>query len=400
MQMLAVVADILKIIGIILLCIIAILLAVILLALFCPWRYCVDVRKEGKLTGKAAVSWLLHILMAEVIYCDAVNLRIRVFGIPVYDKSKREARAAEKEKAAKERKARAEEKAAKKRKTERDQEARQREETAPKPPDTEGNQQPQPDMTAASVDAETPAEGQYVQDNEGQGRNENVQDRIAQDRNVHNEKLKDKITQDQNVRKEDVQDKTAQGKNIRKEKDQDKTVRRKNGKVWWEFPQYFFELLMEWAQKLLEMLLFLPELIEGPVEELEKKILSVVDQAQYYMKLLQKKGSKWVIGFLKIRIFKVLKHIRPRHSKIDLYYAADDPAKAADMMAYYGMALPFLPKHTNFTAELGEPRLEGTIRIKGRVCLIVILWHGLSVILNKKVKTFLKLFKEGRKTTA
>lgn len=355
MQMLAVVADILKIIGIILLCIIAILLAVILLVLFCPWRYCVDVRKEGKLTGKAAVSWLLHMIMAEVIYCDAVNLRIRVFGIPIYDKLKREARAEEKEKAAKERKARAEEKAAKKRKAERDQETRQREETAPKLSDTDGNRQPQPDMTAASVNSETPADAQYIQDNEGQDRNENVQD---------------------------------------------KTVRRKTGKAWWEFPQYFFELLMEWAQKLLEMLLFLPELIEGPVEELEKKILSVVDQAQYYTKLLQKKGSKWVIDFLKMRIFKVLKHICPRHSKIDLYYAADDPAKVADMMAYYGMALPFLPKHTNFTAELGEPRLEGTIRIKGRVCLIVILWHGLSVILNKKVKTFLKLFKEGRKTTA
>lgn len=365
MQMLAVIADILKIIGIILLCIIAILLAAILLALFCPWRYCVDVRKEGKLTGKAAVSWLLHILMAEVIYCDAVNLRIRVFGIPIYDKLKREARAAEKEKAAKERKTRAEEKAAKKQKAEQDQETRQREETAPKLPDVEGNRQPQPDMTAASADAETPMEGQDI--------------------NVRNEEVQDKITQEKIIQNEEIQD---------------KTVRRKYGKVWWEFPQYFFELLMEWAQKLLEMLLFLPELMEGPVEELEKKILSAVDQAQYYTKLLQKKDSKWVIDFLKMRIFKVLKHIRPRHSKIDLYYAADDPAKVADMMAYYGMALPFLPKHTNFTAELGEPRLDGTIRIKGRVCLIVILWHGLSVILNKKVKTFLKLFKEGRKTTA
>lgn len=319
MQMLAVILDILKIIGIILLCIIVILLTVILLALFSPWRYCVDVKKEKQLTGKAVISWLLFLLRIEVNYRETTNLRIRVLGIPVYDKLKREAQTAAKEQ----------------------KKGRKKEETALEPDDvdTEGPA-PQPDITAASMDQEETAPVKHTQSRKN---------------------------------------------------------RWKTGKVWWEFPQYFFELLMGWAEKLLEMLLFLPELFEGPVERFEKKISSIVGQVEYYTKLLQKKGSKWVIDFLKLRITKVLKHIWPRNSRIDLYYAADDPAKVADMMAYYGMALPFLPRHTNFTAELGEPKLEGTIRIRGRVCLIVLLWHGLSIYLNKKVKIFLNLLKEGRK---
>lgn len=345
MQMLAVIVDILKIIGIILLCIIATLLIIILLVLFCPWRYCVDVKKEEKLTGKAAVSWLLVVLRLEVIYREAVNLRVRVFGIPVYDKLKREAKAAE----------RKEKEAAKRQ----EKEAKTKDEK-----ESDGaDQASQPEMTAAAVD-------------------ENKLTEIAPSEisSSENDEQKTALT------KKDSGEHTKKGKS-----------RRKSKKVWWEFPQYFFELLMGWAEKLLEMLLSLPELIEGPVERLEKKIASIIDKVEYYTKLFQKKGSKWVLDFLKLRIFKVLRHIRPRNARINLYYAADDPAKVANMMAYYGIALPWLPRHTNFTAELGEPKLEGSIRIKGRICLIVLLWHGLNIYLNKKVKTFLRLLKEGQK---
>lgn len=350
MQMLAVILDILKIIGIILLCIIAALLIIILLVLFCPWRYCVDVGKEEKLTGKAAVSWLLVLLRAEVIYQGAVNLRIRVLGIPVYDKLKREAKAAERQEKA----------AAKEQKRER--------KTKDKKKSDGGGQAAQPDIAAASVEED--------------GLTENIPLETASTPSVSSEN-------DLHKKESSIK---ASGKDAKNGKS-----RQKNKKVWWEFPQYFFELLMGWAEKLLEMLLNLPELIEGPTERMEKKIASVIGKAEYYTKLFQKKGSQWVLDYLKLRIFKVLKHIRPRNARLDLYYAADDPAKVADMMAYYGMALPWLPKHTNFTAELGEPKLEGSIRIKGRVCLIVLLWHGLAIWLNKKVKTFLKLFKEGQK---
>lgn len=350
MQMLAVILDILKIIGIILLCIIAALLIIILLVLFCPWRYCVDVGKEEKLTGKAAVSWLLVVLRLEVIYREAVNLRVRVLGIPVYDKLKREAKAAERQEKA----------AAKEQKRER--------KTKDKKKSDGGEQAAQPDIAAASVEED--------------GLTENIPPETASTQIVSSDN-------DLHKKESTIKDPGKDAKNGKS--------RQKNKKVWWEFPQYFFELLMGWAEKLLEMLLNLPELIEGPTERMEKKIASVIGKAEYYTKLFQTKGSQWVLDYLKLRIFKVLKHIRPRNARIDLYYAADDPAKVADMMAYYGMALPWLPRHTNFTAELGEPKLEGSIRIKGRVCLIVLLWHGLAIWLNKKVKTFLKLFKEGQK---
>lgn len=332
MQMLAVIVEILKIIGIILLSIIAVLLTVILLVLFWPLRYSVNVGKKEKLTGKVVVSWLLHIFRAEIIYQEVVNLKIRVFGLPIYDKSKREKQAEDR----------------------REKETAKEQNKAEKASDQNASgvdeQKLQPDMTAASVEEDDePLEG--------------------------------------------LQNKDAS----QKEHTEFSRKHKKRGKIWWEFPQYLFEMLMEWAEKLLERLLFLPEYVEGPTERLEKKIVSVIDQVEYYTKLLQKKGSKWVIDFLKIRIFKVLNHIRPRNSRIDLYYAADDPAKVADMMAYYGMALPFLPRHTNFTAELGEPRMEGIIKVKGRIFLIVLLWHGLSIYHNKKVKTFLKLLK--RETT-
>ena len=53
---------ILKVIGVILLVILGLILAAVLLILFVPVRYRVDVSFEGKPDGEAAVSWLLHLV--------------------------------------------------------------------------------------------------------------------------------------------------------------------------------------------------------------------------------------------------------------------------------------------------------------------------------------------------
>ena len=97
MQMLAVILDILKIIGILLLCIVVFLLVFLLLLLFYPFSYCVNLKKEEQLTGKIILSWLLHFLALEVIYREGVNIRVKLVGIPVYDKRKQEEKAARKE---------------------------------------------------------------------------------------------------------------------------------------------------------------------------------------------------------------------------------------------------------------------------------------------------------------
>lgn len=346
--MLATILYILKIIGIVLLCILGFVLVVVLLVLFCPWKYCIDVSKETQITGRARVYWLFYFLIADVLYQDGVNIRCRVLGIVVYDKQRRERKAAE----------RAEKEAAKKNKNKR-----------------------QPQLTAADISEGAEQDVSAVSISE---KNTSDADRPEPDILTLEESV-------QNFSKEDHGSKErpdAKGEQDSKEK-----RKNKNRRAWWEFPQFFFELIIEWIEKVVDFLFRLPDILNDWTEHLEEKVEDLIDKYDYYTKLLQKKGSIWVISFLKNTLFSLLKHICPKRSKINITYANEDPANVANMMAYYGMAMPFLPKHTTFTAELGEPKLEGTVRIKGRIFLIFILWHGLKVFFNKKVRMFLKLLK-------
>ena len=87
--MLSVVLTILKIIGFILLGIIALVLLIVLAVLFVPVRY----RAAGEadipeIQARGRVSWLLHIVHVSFIYDDSGGvLRIRIFGIPVKKKA-------------------------------------------------------------------------------------------------------------------------------------------------------------------------------------------------------------------------------------------------------------------------------------------------------------------------
>ena len=76
---------ILKVIGVILLVILALLLTAVLLILFVPVRYRADVLFEGKPDGEAAVSWLLHLVRIRVSYHEHADVSGRVLWFKLLD---------------------------------------------------------------------------------------------------------------------------------------------------------------------------------------------------------------------------------------------------------------------------------------------------------------------------
>ena len=80
----AVFLSVLRIIGIVLLCILAAILLMILLVLFVPFRYRVDAGKEDKLHARARVHWLLYFVIVDLLYDDGINMRLKILGIPFY----------------------------------------------------------------------------------------------------------------------------------------------------------------------------------------------------------------------------------------------------------------------------------------------------------------------------
>ena len=89
----AVLLTILKIIGIVLLCIIGLILLIAAILLFVPIRYriCADKSDpEGDISAAAKVSFLLHIVSAAFIYSGGTDLSVRLFGIKIYPRKKKD----------------------------------------------------------------------------------------------------------------------------------------------------------------------------------------------------------------------------------------------------------------------------------------------------------------------
>ena len=80
--------GVLKIIGIILLTVLALLLVLLLLLLFVPFRYkAAGSLHELKPDGSVRVSWLLHIVSAELSLHEGVKLlTVRLFGFRILRK--------------------------------------------------------------------------------------------------------------------------------------------------------------------------------------------------------------------------------------------------------------------------------------------------------------------------
>lgn len=79
----ATIIPVLKITGIVLLCILALVLLLILLILFVPVRYRVRGSYSESVDVRGYVSYLLHIVHVSLRYTDELRLTLHIFGIPI-----------------------------------------------------------------------------------------------------------------------------------------------------------------------------------------------------------------------------------------------------------------------------------------------------------------------------
>lgn len=315
--MLAVFLSVLKVIGIILLSVLLFVIALLLLLLFWPFFYKIDVQKRESFMGIAKVSWFLHLVVAEAIFSDGFNLRIKLLGIPIYDKQKKDSK--------------------------------------------------------EEVSGEKKSETDSSDNNEKKSsKKTKVED---SDFELYETPEEEKIP--------------IENKKSSQEKSNPKAIKEARGKT----KKSFGDRLSEFWEKILNFLDCLPDHIDDFCSKIEEKLDSIAETIAYYDCLLSKKGTAWVIEFCKKEIFLILKHLKPYKVKIDLAHAAEDPEKVAKMYQYYGMALPFLPKDTQFASDFGEDKMEFGVKMKGRFFLFYLVFHVLKLILNKKVKKFIKLVK-------
>ncbi len=147
----------------------------------------------------------------------------------------------------------------------------------------------------------------------------------------------------------------------------------------------------------IEILFGLPEKISNTFEKIEDKIEAVsdkaeslVDKAKWGLDLLQSKMFKDVFSVAKKEILAIIKHILPYKLKGSVEYGTGDPASTGEILAMLASIYPILPKDLSISPDFEESLLNCNLVLKGRIRLIVLVFHGVKILLNKQVRRLIK----------
>lgn len=126
------------------------------------------------------------------------------------------------------------------------------------------------------------------------------------------------------------------------------------------------------------------------------KAKKILDQLQFYLELLQEEDSRILFAHVLFRLGRILKSIRPRKIKGEIYFGTGSPDTTGYCMAVYGMLLPSLGNNISVTPDFEHAVLTGELFVRGRITVLFFVHHGLRVLLDRRLHSRVKKIRKGR----
>ncbi len=353
--MLHILLLILKIIGIVLLCILGLLLLGIACALFVPVRYRIEaVRKEGAeeppVTVTVKVTWLLHFINVLVRFNGSLSARIRLLFITVFRLPKKEKRGGRKKAGETE--------------SGRDREKRRKGKAA-EPAKSEGTAAK--DITfAADVKAES---------KKGEEETERRQ-------NFEESRQDKEITA--TVMTEGDEKETAKADDREGVEESDK----KPGLL--DKLRVIPEILRSILAKIKDIF----ENIQYTIQNICDKIRSVLDNIVYYRDVIEGETFQRSYALCKKELLAIVKSLKPNKFEAAFVVGTDDPASTGEILAVCGMLYPILGPQVNVVGDFERKRLEGRVFIKGKLRLFNLIRAAVRIYFNKDIRKLYGLLKK------
>jgi len=350
-----VVLIILKIIGIVFLCIIGLLLLILMTALFVPVRYRIyGTREDGNspVIAKANVSYLLHIFSVWVIYQDGIDFKVKIFGIPINLNKK------------------------KKTETELEESKSEKSEECESVPEKE--------------ESYTLKEDDYVVD-----WNEDVQTDYSEEATCINENVESNID---TINKETVGTDSIINDNFietideeKKETESDEDIEKES--LWEKISKYLSALsdfLMDFPEKLYDFL----DKTEDNIDNIVNKFDEVEKKYLYWQRMINDAKNKNAVSRLFAEVKKIIKSILPRVIKGRIHFGFSDPASTGQILVYLSMMAPIIPGKVQFQPDFEYEGIDGNIYLKGRFTLVNALIAGFRLFINKDVRRLIKIIRK------
>ncbi|MCM1542942.1 MAG: hypothetical protein NC121_17010 [Blautia sp.] len=337
--MLSIVLKILSILGILLLCLLGAALLLVLLVLFFPVSYRVTGRKyPGETTVRARASWLFGFLRVRYDYPDPGTVVVKILTFTVYDSGK----------AARDKK-------------ENDSGSADRAEG--KNGAEKGAAPEQASGTDREKDAAASAEAALGQAS-GTERNKDAAMSAEDSRAATDDNGSGSVATEKTAA---VSEPPGTSAGEEAGDDTDPTILKKFKKI------------------------------KYTIRSIYDKIKNIWENISYYIGLLQEDETKMLFSHVMFRMGKILKDIRPRRIRGQVLFGTGSPDTTGYAYGVYGMLSPFLGDQLLVTPDFTRAVLEGDLDISGHITVFTILWNALRILLDKKLRWFIRKIKAGRK---
>ncbi len=124
------------------------------------------------------------------------------------------------------------------------------------------------------------------------------------------------------------------------------------------------------------------------------KIKKIRKNIEYYVNVLQSDTFRKSFSLCKEELISIFSSIRPRKFQADLIIGMGDPASTAKILSYYGMLYPFIGGNVNITPDFDEKRVEGYVKLKGKITLFTFIRAAVHIYFSKDIRKLLKLLKK------
>lgn len=367
--MLHIILLILKIIGIVLLCILGILIFSIVCALFVPVRYQIRVsREEGEgkppFAAYVKVTWLLHLVNILVQYPADVILRVRLTFITLF-------RLPQKEKPDK-------------------KQAEKAEET-----DKQKNSQPKKQQEERKVQKD----GQIEEKDEQQGQQIESplsEDTLQTDMDINTSSEQENISES---RADDYVAFESDFTRIDDSAEQEPAPEPSVGEGDPHAKEKFslltkFKEIIDKIKQIVEKIKAFFENIQYTIRKFCDKIKSMLDNIEYYQQVIESEPFKQSLQLCRKELKSLYRGVKPDKFEAKATIGMDDPATTGKILAIYGMFYPFIGQNVQIAGDFERTHIEGNIYIRGKIRAFTFLKTAIRVYFNKDIKKLIKLLKK------
>ena len=134
---------------------------------------------------------------------------------------------------------------------------------------------------------------------------------------------------------------------------------------------------------------------ERAVNRLADRVESIKGQCRFYLELLGGEDARRLYQKTADVAGGVLRHVKPQQMLAELEVGTGNPASTGQILALWGMLYPFLGENIRIIPNFERKYLEGEIHIKGRIRACVILFHGLRMVLDRRLWRLIRQLKKG-----